>query len=125
MDSDDYLVGMCSWGRYPEAEKELVGSWSREELLFRAQGSTVVVPDQHWISLPPPLLYLVWNKHLLSATPPLRHLKRGKGIMHAVLSGDEITVMDGYSNIGSAGSVSWRTGQTTPLGPSHRALHQP
>lgn len=72
-----------------------------------------------------PIAYLAWNKPLLSATHPLRHLKRGKGIMHAVLSGDEITVMDGYSSIGSVGCVSCKAGQTAPLGPSHRSLHQP
>lgn len=32
--------------------------------------------------------------------------------MHAVLSEDEVTVMDGYSNIDSEDSVSWRGGQT-------------
>lgn len=45
--------------------------------------------------------------------------------MHAVLNEDEVTMMDGYPDTDPEGSVSWRTGQKVPLGPSHRVLHQP
>lgn len=34
--------------------------------------------------------------------------------MHAVLNEDEVTRMDGYPDIDSAGSVKWRTGQKAP-----------
>lgn len=69
----------------------------------------MVVPDKHYLSVYPHCL-LGLGQTLRSTTHPMRRLKRKK-IMHAVLNEHEVTMMDGYPDTDSAGSVSWRTEQ--------------